>query len=447
MIITKRALPRRTFLQGLGATVALPLLDAMVPALSATANTAAAPVPRLGFFYVPNGMYLPNFHPAGAGGTSFDLPPILKPLEPFRNTLVVVSGLSNLGLISAKEGGGVHSRAHAGWLNGVQPKRTEGSDITAGKTIDQYAADKLGLDTPLRSLEITTESSFTVGNCEGAYSCSYINSTSWRGPHTPLPHERDPRAIFQRLFGDGGTPEARLAQMKKDRSILDWVTGSLQRLERRLGPADRRAVSDYLDTVRDVETRIQKAEANNATSPLPALEQPGGVPDGFEEHADLLLDLLLLAYQADVTRVSCMQFGREQTTRSYPEIGVGQGHHDVSHHQRDPHLTEQYTRINTFHMSIFAKMVAKMRATQDGDGTLLEHSLLMFGAAMGDGDQHTPIDLPVALVGGGCGRLAGGRHLKYPLNTPFMNLGLTLLDKVDVSVESIADSTGRLGDL
>jgi hypothetical protein len=446
VIITKMALPRRTFLRGLGATIALPVLDAMVPALSASAQSAGAPVPRMGFFYVPNGVYLPSFHPEGNGGTDFALTPTLQPLEPFRRQLTVVSGLSNLGLISAKEGGGVHSRAHAGWLNGVQPKRTEGSDITAGKTIDQYAADKLGADTPLRSLEITTESNFTVGNCEGAYSCSYINSTSWRGPHTPLPHESDPRAVFQRLFGDGGTPEARLAQLRHDRSILDWVTRSLRDLERRLGAGDRRVVEDYLDSIREVERRIQKVEANNARTPLPTLERPAGVPDGFAEHVGLLFDLLILAYQADVTRVSCMQFGREQTNRTYPEIGVDEGHHNVSHHQRDPHLTEQYSKVNAFHMSLFAKMVEKMRTIPDGDGTLLDHAFLIYGAAMGDGDQHTPIDLPLAIVGGGCGRLRGGRHLKYALNTPFMNLGLSLLDKVDVNLEAIADSSGRLTD-
>jgi hypothetical protein len=447
MFITKMSLPRRTFLRGVGATIALPLLDAMVPALSVTARTAAAPVPRMGFFYVPNGMYLPNFHPAGEGGTSFEFTPTLKPLEPFRRDLVVVSGLSNLALISSNEGGGAHSRPHAGWLNGVLPKRTEGSDITAGKTIDQYAADRLGVDTPLRSLEITTESNYTVGNCEGAYSCSYINSTSWRGPHTPLPHESDPRAIFHRLFGDGGTPEARLSQLRQDRSILDWVTGSLHRLEQRLGPGDRRTMSDYLDAVRDVERRIQRIEETSAVSPLPSLERPAGVPDEFDAHAGLLLDLLVLAYQADVTRVSCMQFGREQTGRTYPEIGVAEGHHDVSHHQRNPHLTEQYTKVNAYHVSIFAKMVEKMRATPDGDGTLLDHAMLIYGAAIGDGDQHTPVNLPIAILGGACGHLRGGRHLKYALNTPFMNLGLTLLDKVDVHVEAIGDSTGRLTDL
>src|SRR5207249_12096470 len=239
MIITKRALPRRTFLRGMGAAVALPFLDAMTPALSAASSTPPA---RLGFFYVPNGMYLPNFHPAGDGGTAFEFTPVLKPLEPFREHVTVVSGLSNLGVISANEGGGVHTRAHAGWLNGVLPKRTEGADITAGKTIDQYAADKLGADTPLRSLELTTESSFMVGNCENGYSCAYLNSTSWRTPTTPLPHERDPRVVFQRMFGDGGSVSARMEQMRRDRSILDSVTESFTRLKKRLGQSDRHAV-------------------------------------------------------------------------------------------------------------------------------------------------------------------------------------------------------------
>lgn len=447
MIITKLSLPRRTFLRGLGATVALPLLDAMVPALSAMQKTAASPVARMGFFYVPNGMFLSNFHPAGAGGTNFAFTPILEPLEPFRNQLVVVSGLSNLGVVSVDVGGGVHTRAHSGWLNGVLPKRTEGSDLTAGKTIDQYAADKLGIDTPLRSLELTPESNFQVGNCENGYSCAYLNSTSWRTPNTPLPHERDPRVIFERLFGDGGSASVRLAQMKKDRSILDSVTESMHRLEARLGPSDRRTVEEYLSAVREIEQRIQKAEQNNAAAPLPSLEPPSGVPDEYDDHVKLLTDLLVLAFQADVTRVSCTQMARESSGRTYPHVGVPEGHHPVSHHQNDPHNIQQNTKINAYHMSLFARFVEKMSATPDGDGTLLDHSILLYGAGMGDGDQHTPVDLPVVLAGGGCGRLEGGRHVKYPLNTPFMNLGLTLLEKVDVKVDTIADSTGRLTDL
>jgi len=444
MVITKRALPRRTFLRGLGAGIALPFLDAMVPALGAA---SVKPVQRLGFFYVPNGMFLPNFHPSGDGGSSFTFTPVLKPLEPFRDRVTVVSGLSNLGVISPNEGGGVHTRAHGGWLNGVLPKRTEGADITAGKTIDQYAADRLGADTPLRSLELTTESNFMVGNCENGYSCAYLNSTSWRTPNTPLPHERDPRVVFQRLFGDGGSVGSRLQQMHKDRSLLDSVTESFARLEKRLGVSDRRTVGEYLDAVREVERRIQRAEQNNAASPLPTVEQPAGVPDEYDEHAKLLMDLLMLAYQADITRVSCMQIARESSTRTYPFIGVPEPHHPVSHHQNDPHNIQQKTKIDTYHMSLFARLVEKMAEAGDGDGTLLDHTIFLYGAGMGDGDHHTPVDLPVVLAGGGCGRLTGGRHLRYALNTPFMNLGLTLLDKVDVNLASVADSTGRLADL
>jgi hypothetical protein len=428
----------------MGAMIALQFLDSMVPAVSAA--TATTPVQRLGFFYVPNGMYLPNFHPAEVGA-NFEFTPVLKPLEPFRTHVNVVSGLSNLGVVSPNEGGGVHTRAHAGWLNGVLPKRTEGADITAGKTIDQYAADKLGADTPLRSLELTTESSFMVGNCENGYSCAYLNSTSWRTPNTPLPHERDPRVVFQRMIGDGGSISARLEQMRKDRSILDSVTASFSRLNQRLGVGDRHVVSDYLDAVREVEQRIQKTERNNASNPLPTIVQPAGVPEEYDEHAKLLMDLLMLGYQADITRVSCMQIARESSTRAYPWIGVPEPHHPVSHHQNDPHNIQQKTKIDAYHVSLFARLVEKMAQTQDGEGTLLDHTIFVYGAGMGDGDHHTPVDLPVIVVGGGCGQLAGGRHLKYEMNTPFMNLGVTLLDKLGVRVDKIADSTGRLSDL
>lgn len=305
MIVTKKALPRRTVLRGIGATIALPFLDAMAPALTATARTAATPIPRLGFVYAPNGMFLPNFHPAGAGGRGYAITPILKPLEAYRDQMVVVSGLSNNGVVSPNEGGGVHTRAHGGWLSGVLPKRTEGADIRVGKTVDQYAADVLGADTPLRSLQLTTDSNFTVGNCENGYSCTYQNSTSWRTATTPLPHERDPRVVFQRLFGDGGSVEARLAQMQTDRSILDSVTESIGRIERRLGLRDRTAVEEYLDAVREIEQRIQRTEGSNASNPLPTVVQPAGVPEEYDEHITLLFDLLVLAYQADITRVSC----------------------------------------------------------------------------------------------------------------------------------------------
>ena len=447
MIITKKALPRRTILRGLGATIALPFLDAMAPALTATARSAANPVPRLGFFYVPNGMFLPNFHPKGPGGKNFELSPTLTPLEPFRDQLVVLSGLSNRGVVSPNEGGGVHTRAHGGWLSGILPKRTEGADLLAGKTIDQYAADKLGAEMSLRSLELTTDTNFRVGNCENGYSCAYVNSTSWLTSTTPLPHERDPRVVFQRMFGDGGSIEARLVQMKTDQSILDSVTDSIGRLEKRLGLRDRTTVEEFLDTVRGIEQRIQRTEQNAAIAPLPDLDQPAGVPDEYEDHVTLLHDLLVLAYQADVTRVSCMQMSRELSGRAYPEIGVPEGHHTVSHHQLDPHNMEQYTKINTYHMTLFARLLEKLRATPDGDGTLLDHSIMLWGAAMGDGDHHTPYDLPITLVGGGCGTLEGNRHLKYEMHTPFMNMGLSLLDKLDVPLDTLSDSTGRLTEL
>ena len=447
MIITKRYLPRRTVLRGLGATVALPFLDAMAPALTAAAKTAAQPIPRMGFFYVPNGMHLPSFHPQGEGGTNFEFTTTLKPLEPFREKLVVVSGLSNRGVVSTNEGGGPHVRAHGGWLSGVLPKRTEGADVRAGKTIDQYAADKLGSDTSLRSLELTIESNYQVGNCENGYSCAYANSSSWLTPTTPLPHERDPRVVFRRLFGDGGSVEARLVQMQTDRSILDSVSESLGRLERRLGLRDRMTVEEYLDSVREIERRIQRTEEHNATTPVPELEQPTGVPDDYEEHVKLMQDLLVLGFQADVMRVSCMQMARELSNRTFPNIGVPEGHHIVSHHMRDQHNIAQYAKINTYHMTLFARFLERMDQTPDGDGSLLDHSIMLWGAGMGDGDHHTPYNLPITLAGGGCGTLQGGRHIKYALHTPFMNLGLSLLDKVGMHVDSLSDSTGRLADL
>jgi hypothetical protein len=446
MIVTRKSLGRRTFLRGTGAVIALPLLDAMVPALTRGA-TAATAVPRMGFFYVPNGMYLPNFHPEGAGGKNFTLTPVLKPLEPFRDQMNVLSGLSNLGVISPKEGGGVHTRAHAGWLNGVLAKRTEGSDLMAGKTIDQYAADKLGADTPLRSLEVTTESNFQVGNCENGYSCAYLNSTSWRNDTTPLPHERDPRIIFERLFGDGGSVAARMAQMKKDHSILDSILDDMKRLQKRVGISDKQMVSDYLDSIREVETRIERAERSNKTTPLPTVEQPAGVPDEFDDHVKLLVDMMHLAYQGDITRVSCMQIARESSFRSYPWIGVPEGHHPVSHHQNDPHNIMQKTKIDAYHISIFGRLLEKMKNTPDGDGNLLDHAVMVYGAGMGDGDHHTPMDLPCVVVGSACGNLQGGRHHRYKMDTPFMNAGVTLLDKIGVQVDKIGDSTGHLTDL
>jgi hypothetical protein len=443
MFITKLSLDRRTFLRGAGVAVALPFLDAMAPALAA-APTAPR---RLGFVYVPNGMWPPNFHPEGSGGASYQMTPVLRAVESLREHTVVVSGLSNMPVLANDQGGGVHTRNHSGWLSGVLPKRTEGANITSAKTADQYAADVLGADTSLRSLELTLESNYQVGNCEAGYSCAYLNSTSWRSPNAPLPHESDPRVVFQRLFGDGGSVTARLAQMQKDRSILDSVMESVTALKKRLGVSDQTVMGDYLDSVREVEQRIQRAERTNETAPLPSLQQPSGIPEEYDEHAKVLFDLLHVAYQGDVTRVSCLQIGRELSGRSYPWIGVPEAHHSVSHHQRDPHNIAQKTKIDIYNLSLFANFLQKLKDTREGDGTLLDHSLFLYGAGMGDPDKHTPLELPCLLAGGANGQLRGGRHLKYPDNTPLMNLLITVLAKVDVPVEQIGDSTGLLTDL
>jgi hypothetical protein len=448
MINLSKSLPRRTFLRGAGAVVALPFLDAMAPAGRA-ATSSSSGAPRVAFFGVPNGMYLPNFHPAGNGGTDYAFTPILKPLEPLRDKINVFSGLSNRGLISSKDGGGPHTRSMAGWLSGVLPKRTEGSDIQAAKTMDQYAADKIGTGTSLRSLELTTESNFQVGNCENGYSCSYLNCPSWRTDNTPLPPERDPRAVFQRLFGESGSASARMAQLKQDRSILDAVAQDMKRLEARLGSADRRMVSDYLDAVREIEARIQRTEKNNANLTLPVEEVPLSVPEQFDEHAKLLMDLLHLAFQGDIVRVSTFQIARELSPRSYPWIGVPEAHHSVSHHQNSPRNIEPNTKINAYHVSLFARFIDKLAKTPDGDGTLLDRSVLVYGSALGDGDQHSPINLPLITAGNANGQLKSGRHIRYELNTPLMNVGLSLLGKVGVDVENLklGDSTGVLTDL
>ena len=440
MIITKKSLARRTFLRGVGATIALPFLDAMVPALNGA--TAAKPVPRLGFFYVPNGIYPPDFHPAGNGGTNFTFSPVLLPLEPVREHVTVLSGLCNL-----NTGGGGHTTGNSGWLNGTPSKKTEGSDISAGKTLDQYAADTLGAATILRSLELTTESSIVAGLCELGYSCTYRNSTSWLTPTTPLPHENNPRLVFERLFGSEATPAARARELANDRSILDAVSEEMTRLQRRLGIGDQRMVNDYMSSIRDVEVRIQRIEGNQENAVAANFMQPVGIPDDFREHVQLLFDLLWVAYQGDITRVSCTQLSRENSARTYPWIGVNSGHHGITHHGHDPVKIANVVKIDTYHVSLFRDFIQKMRDTPDGDGSLLDHSILVYGSGLGDGNIHSMSNLPLVVAGGGVGNLKGGRHLKYSSDTPLMNAGLTLLDKVGVHLDSIGDSTGRLSDL
>ena len=442
MFITRMSLPRRTFLRGMGATIALPLLDSMVPALSALAKTAAAPAPRVAFFYASNGMYMPHWVPTGTG-TTFEMSKILAPLAPFRDRMVVVSGLDNA--LANSGGSGQHTRAQAVFLTGVMPKRTEGADIQAGTSVDQHAAKAMGAETPLTSLELALEPS-SAGNCDNGYSCAYVNTFSWRTPTTPMPMENNPRVVFERLFGDAGSASARAVQMRRDRSILDSVTADMARLEKRLAPADRTTVTDYLEAVREVERRIQAAEKQSGASPV-ALDQPLGVPDSFDEHARLMIELQFLAYRADITRVVSFQLSREQSARTYPWIGVAEAHHDVSHHNNSPERIAQNDKINTYHLSLAAGLVEKMSATPDGDGSLLDHSMIVYGSGFGDGSLHMPRNLPIVVVGGGCGRLRGGRHIAAPDGTPFMNLGLALLEKVGAHVDRIGDSTGPLAEL
>jgi uncharacterized protein DUF1552 len=444
MIITKMSLDRRTFLRGVGATIALPLLDAMAPAMT-PAVKAASSATRLGFVYVPNGIILPEFLPKTVGG-GFEMPRILKALSAHQDRLLIVSGLANAAGDPLDASSGPHSRVSSCWLNGMRARRTEGADIQSGTTIDQFAARELGKVTPLGSLELALEPNFMVGNCEGGYSCAYINTMSWRTPTMPLPMETNPRAVFERLFGEGGGGQARLKQLRLDRSLLDSVSEDLERLKRSVGTADRRTVDDYLDAVRDVEQRIQQTEQRAASSPE-APAGPLGIPDTFEEHATLMFDLLLLAYQADITRVSTFQIGRELSLRSYPFLGVPEAHHDISHHGERPEAMEKCTRINEYHMKFFAGFIDRMAATPDGDGSLLDHSMIVFGASMGNSNVHSPHNLPIAILGGGRGQLKSNRHVKATFDTPFMNLGLTLLDKVDVHVDKIGDSTGRLTDI
>jgi hypothetical protein len=449
MIITKMALPRRTFLRGVGAALALPLLDAMSPALSAMGNTAARPVPRVGFFYLPNGVAMNHtginyWKPAGEGA-AFDLSPILTPLAPFRDQMVVISGLSHPNAEALGDGAGDHSRGTCTWLSGVHPKHTEGSDIRNGTTVDQVIAAEWSSQTALPSLELAIDLNYLVGNCENGYSCAYVNTLSWRTPTTPLPTENNPRVVFERLFGDGGTQTQRLAQMRRRRSLLDSVTDDMARLQRSVGPGDRARIAEYVDAVREIERRIQKAEENHAESTAPVLDRPLGIPERFDEHVKLMLDLVWLAYQGDTTRVITFMFGRELSSRTYPEIGISDPHHGLSHHRDDPGQLAKLAKLNTFQSELFAGFLAKMRATPDGDGTLLDHSLLMYGAGLSNPNIHSHVDLPTALVGSASGRMKGDRHVAVPLEADtsrMSNLLLSVMEKSGIAAERFGDSTG-----
>ncbi len=442
-MITKKHLPRRTFLKGIaGASVALPLLDAMIPALTAQTRTAAAPKLRLGFVYVPHGAVLDKWTPIG-DGSNFQLNQIMAPLEPFKQQLVIVSGLANKAAESQGDGGGDHARSAPSFLSGVHPKRTEGEDVRAGITIDQIAAQRISQDTPLPSLELGTEDTGLVGVCDVGYSCAYMNSIAWRSPSLPLPMEINPRVVFERLFGDGSNAAERAQRKTEDRSILDSVTREAAQLNSGLGQRDRTIVSEYLDNVREIERRIQKAEKQVA-SQVEVPDSPIGVPESFDEHAKLMFDLQVLAYRAEITRVSTFMLARDLSQRTFPQIGVPEPHHSVSHHGNNPGQIAKLAKINTYHASLMAYFFDKLRATPDGDGNLLDHSMIMYGSSMSNPNEHNHFPLPLLLAGGGAGQLKGGRHLKFPERTPISNLLLAVLDKSGIPMDTLGDSTGKL---
>ena len=416
----------------------------MVPALSAAKDTAANPPVRLGFVYVPNGIIMERWTPMGEGA-GFKFAPTMQPLEPLRDHMLVLSGLAQANGNALGDGPGDHARAGATWLTGVHPKKTEGADIHAGVSVDQIAARELGKTTQLGSLEIGLESPTLAGDCDSGYSCAYTNTISWRSPTTPNPMEISPRAVFERLFGDGDStdPAARLASLDEQRSILDYVAGDVDRLEGGLGASDRGKLSEYLDAIRDIERRIQKAEEQNATSKLPIMERPTSIPEAFSDHARLMMDLMVVAYQTDMTRVISCMIAREGSNRSYRSIGVPDGHHSMTHHDGDPVKIEKVVKINHLHAQTFAYLVEKMRSTPDGDGSLLDHSMILYGSSLSDGNRHTHDELPLVLVGGGCGKIKGGRHLRFPKETPMNNLLLTLLFKAGLHPSSkLGDSNG-----
>ena len=441
MMITKKALPRRTFLRGMGATLALPLLDAMVPAMTAFAKTPADPVRRLGFIYMPMGCDITRWTPRSTDGTLNMLSPALQSLEPFVDRLTV---FSNMELKNAYPG--THATSNAAFLSAAKAKWTESTDYFLGTTADQIAAQQIGGQTVLPSLELAMDLLQTVGQCDNGYACVYQNDLSWSSPTTPLPAEAHPRVVFERLFGEGGCPADRRAALKRRASLLDWVRDDISRLQNSLGADDRRRVGQYLDSIREVERRIQKAESD-AGDQLPDLDRPVGVPASYADHAKLMFDLQALAMQGDVTRVITFQLARETSTRTYPEIGVADPHHPLTHHGNDPEKIARMAKINAFHVSLFAYYLEKLRSTPDGAGTLLDHSVILYGSGMGNPNVHDHVNLPIIVAGGGAGRMKGGRHITYTEPTPLANLHLTLLEKVGVRLDRFADSQGTIKEL
>ena len=441
MIITKKALPRRTFLKGMQATLALPLLDAMIPAMTALAQTPAKAVRRLGFVFIPMGCDHARWTPEGTGALD-QLSPILSPLEPVKAQLTVVT---NMELQNSYPG--THDTSNSGFLSAAFAKHTESSDYFLGTTADQVAAKQMGQETQLRSLELSMDLNPLAGVCNNGYACVYTNCLSWSSPPTPLPSAAHPRLVFERLFGEGGSLAERRAALKSRASLLDSFNDDIARLKGSVGTADRARVDQYLDSIREVERQIQRAEAAASANLLPGLDRPVGVPQSFGDHAKLMFDLQVLAFQADITRVVTFQLTRELSNRTYPEIGVPDPHHPTSHHGGDPEKVAKIAKINTFHVSLFAEFLQKLQATPEGDGTLLDNTVYLYGSGMGNSSLHDHVNLPILVAGGAATGMRGGRHIRYENGTSLGNLHLTLLDRVGVHLDTFGDSDGKVEDL
>jgi hypothetical protein len=438
MFIAKKSLSRRTLLKGMGVAVGLPFLESMIPALAPEAEAATTPPLRFGVAYTPNGYIMPQFTPA-ATGEGFAFTPILKPLESFKDYVVVVTNLTRSHPGSQV---GDHAVSAAGFLTGVWPKRTEAEDVLANTTIDQVVAQKIGLDTALPSIELATED-FTgyVGGCSPGFSCAYMNTISWRTPTTPLPMETNPRAAFERIFGEAGTARERSERIQMQRSILDSISEEAGSLQRSLGARDRVRVADYLENIREIERRIQQAESRTRADAV-TLDAPVGVPDSFDEHVGLMFDLVAAAWQSDVTRVFTFMMSRELSQRTYPQIGVTEQHHSVSHHQNNAEKIAKVTKINVYYAGLFAKFVEKLRSTEDSSGSLLDHSLVFYGAGMGDSNSHASDPLPIVAVGGGVGK--GHRHVLVETRTPVGCLWSAVSNRFDVPMERFGDGVGMI---
>ncbi|MBV8842957.1 MAG: DUF1552 domain-containing protein [Bryobacterales bacterium] len=444
MFVTKKSISRRTVLRGMGTAVTLPLLDAMIPAFAPAAATA--PVRRFGVVYHPNGVIYDQWLPKGAG-SNFELSPTLKGLEPFKDKLIVVTGLFSDPAEALGDGGGDHSRACGSYLTGVHVKKSD-SNVENAVSMDQIAAKAFERETQLSSLQMTADENSLLGSCDLGYSCAYSSTLSWLTPTLPLMAENNPRVLFERMFGssDSTDPRVRAARLSQDKSLLDSVGDRVKQLQGKLGATDNRKVDDYLASLRDVERRIQKAEEQSSKE-LPDVAQPAGIPDNFDAHVRLLYDLQLLAYQSDITRVITFMYGREQTSRPYPQIGVPEAHHPLTHHQGNPEKMDKCAKIQRYHIALFADYLEKLRKTPDGDGSLLDHTIILFGSGISNSDRHTHGPLPAFLVGGGAGTLKGGRHLVYPEHTPLTNLQLTVLNKLGLPVEKLGDSSGQFREL